>query len=405
MPGRAGSLPLWAGACWLIFATNILSAQTILSALEQEISGVVKLAKPAVVTVISFTKGSEKSSGGIFEFFRDRQAAEEKIKIGTGLIISSDGFILTKESVIREAERIDLSLDDGALYPAEWVVSDSARGIALLKIFGSNLPHAAIGMKGDLNPGSWITVIGNSLGVPHAVSVGFISAIQPDGTIQISAHVDPGSNGSPVFNAKAEAIGIVAGRLGVAEKEDNHEHYFASTALVYSLAEVMPFVQTHIQSYYEKAGWIGVRLLTDSLSAGHPRVQYLFEGGPGQLAGLQVGDIITHFNGLPATSSNRLRELVMKVPPGQEVPIQVLRLNQEMTLQVRVGKKSPVALQELAAYREKKPPAVLPFTPAPQPPKGEAGVNSIWLQRRLEALEKEIRTLQNYYQQNIYKKK
>lgn len=386
----------------LIFSTHVLHAQPLLSALEQEISGVVKLAKPAVVTVFNITKSAtEKPGGGLFEFFRDRQTAENQVKVGTGLIISSDGFIVTKESVIRDAGRIELSLDDGSLYPAEWVVRDSARGIALLKILGHNLPHATIGMKNDISAGSWITVIGNSLGVPHAVSIGVISAIQPDGMMQISANVDPGSNGSPVFNVKAEAIGIVAGRISVTENE--HEHYFGSTALVYSLAEMMPFVQTAIQSYYAKVGWIGVTVLADSSSSGHPRVLDLNELGPGYKAGMQVGDIITHFNDQPVTSSNRLRELVMQVQPGQVAPVKVLRVNQELVLRVRVSQKSPIALQELAAHAVQESASL--DSPPISLPKGEPGANSLWLRRRLDALEKEIRTLQNYYQQNFYNKK
>ncbi len=364
----------------------------------------VKLAKPTVVTVINITKAAAgKPGGGLFEFFRDRQTAENKVKVGTGLIISSDGFIVTKESVIRNAERIELSLDDGSLYPAEWVMQDSARGIALLKILGHGLPNATIGMKNDISAGSWITVIGNSLGVPHAVSVGVISAVQPDGMMQISANVDPGSNGSPVFNVKAEAIGIVAGRISVTEKENEHEHYFGSTALVYSLAELMPFIQDAIRSYYSKVGWIGVTVLADSSSGGHPRVLNLHEQGPGHQAGLQVGDVITHFNDYPVTSSNRLRELVMEVQPGQEAPVKVLRVHQELVLRVRVSQKTPIALQELAAHTEIESAFMAP--PPTSLPKGEPGTDSLWLQRRLDALEKEIRTLQYYYQQNFYNRK
>ena len=397
---RPGVLP---GVFLLLFSTNTLSAQALLSALEEEISGVVKLARPAVVTVINITKGAAGKSGGLFEIFRDRQAAENKIKIGTGLIISSDGFILTKESVIRDAERIEVSLDDGAIYPADWVVHDSARGIALLKILGQELPHATIGMKNEVSAGSWITVIGNSLGVPHAVSVGVISAVQPDGMMQISANVDPGSNGSPVFNVKAEAIGIVAGRIGVAEQESDHEHYFGSTALVYNLAELMPFVQASIAKFYARHGWIGVTVVTDSLSGQHPRVLKLHEQGPGYQAGVQLGDIITHFNDRPVTSSNRLRELVMQVQPGQEAAVKVLRQNQELELRVLVSQKNPVALQELAAHRQAE---IAPREAAPAfPQRSDPDAISVWLRRRLDALEKEIRTLQNYYHQNIYPKK
>ncbi len=397
-------LCLCVGAYGIIFSTTPAHAQPLLSALELEISSVVKFAQPAVVTVINITKAAAgKPGGGLFEFFRERQADESKVKVGTGLIISSDGFILTKESVIRDAERIELSLDDGSMYPVEWVARDSVRGIAVLKIFGQNLAHARIGMQSDIRAGSWITVIGNSLGVPHAVSVGVISAVQPDGMMQISANVDPGSNGSPVFNVKAEAIGIVAGRISVAENVNDHEHYFGSTALVYSLLDLMPFLQASIEKYYASHGWIGVTVVTDSLSGEHPRVLKLHEQGPGDKAGLQLGDVITNFNDEPVTSSNRLRELVMELQPGQEVAVRVRREHQDLVLRVLVGQKAPVALQELAVHREKKS---APLEPVPtSSPASESGANSLWLQRRLDALEREVRTLQNYYQQSVYPKK
>ncbi len=368
-----------------------LFAQGVISALEEEISALVQTAKPAVVTIIALKKGAESKS--IFDLFGERREAGKELKVGTGLIISSDGFLLTKDSIVRAAGQVDVALDNGASHRVEWMARDSLRGIALLKISAPNLQPARFSMTDALRAGSWVTVIGNALGMPHAVSIGLVSAIQPDGLVQISANVDPGSNGSPVFDAHAHAVGMVMGRVSFEAEEPSASKFFSNTALVHPFADLLPFVRAAVEQYYTEHGWIGVTVVTDASSPGRPRILKLNENGPGHKCGLQVGDTITHFDGKDVDSPSALGALVNQARPGEIVPVKVNRLEQDLTLEVRIAAKSPVALAELN-FETSASRATMQVAPANP---WKASEPQLRLQRRIDALEKKVKALQSYY--------
>lgn len=372
-----------------------LRAQSVISALEEELSALVQTAKPAVVTVLATKKSAENK--GLFDIFSERKEAERELKVGTGLIISSDGFLLTKESILRDAGYVDVALVNDASHRVEWMQQDSASGIALLKISATNLQPARFSMKESLRAGSWVTVIGNSLGVPHAVSIGVVSAIQPDGLVQISANVDPGSNGSPIFDAHAHAVGLVMGRVGLELAAPNANKFFSNTALILPFEDVLSFVRAALVRYYAEHGWIGVTVVNNPAGQSRPRILQLTENGPGHKAGLQVGDTITHFDGQEVDSPSTLGKLVNQVRPNDVVAIKVLRGEQELILDVRIAAKTATALIELNLIErvtKDLPPQNFWKTPAPR------NEPQLLLERRLNALEKEIQDLRNAYKRN-----
>ncbi|MGH7449742.1 MAG: S1C family serine protease, partial [bacterium] len=166
---------LWAATLFSLWA-NSVAAQTLLAALEQDMRHLVQVAKPSVVTIVAATVNVKKE-GGLFGLFRGRENETPEVKIGSGLIISSDGFIVTKESVVREASQIEAVLVDGQAVRAELVALDSLSNVAVLKINGDRLTPARISAAESVQAGSWVAVIGNALGMPQAVSVGVVSAI------------------------------------------------------------------------------------------------------------------------------------------------------------------------------------------------------------------------------------
>ncbi len=381
--------------------TQSVFAQSVISALEQEIGDLVHAAKPSVVTVLAMKRSSRNTEGkGLFGFFGDQQEAEKEFKAATGIIISSDGFVLTKESVLRDVGIIDVALDNGSSYRAEWVERDSLRGVALIKIPASDLTPAHFSMTEKLRAGSWITVIGNSLGVSHAVSVGVVSGIQPDGVVQISANVDPGCNGSPVFDAHAHVIGMVMGRMELETSEPRKSSFFSNTALVHPFEDLLPFLRSAVERYYAQHGWIGVTVVTDASWPSPPRILKLIENGPGHKSGLQVGDTITHFDGKEVDSPSTLGELVNQVRPGATVSVKVNRMGQELALEVRIAPKTPIALAELNFESDTSHAATQSSSPKSLK-RIEGRTEPQWmLQRRLDALEKEIKALQSYYKRN-----
>lgn len=381
------------GLLVLCCQAGALQAQSLLSALEREIADIVNSAKPSVVTVTAL-KAPSSSGSRLFEMFGDRREAAKELVVGSGLIVSSDGFVLTKESVVRAADYIDVAMDDGATYRAELVRVDSARGVAIVKIHATGLTPARIGLASDLNAGSWVAVIGNALGVPQAVSVGVVRAIQADGGLHITANVDPGSNGSPVFDTQGRAVGMVAGRVGLEEASAQNGNFFSNTALVYALSEILPAVRAAAEHYYATHGWLGITVVTDGEQT-WPRILTIVPDGPAQQAGLQVGDIIRKFSGQTVDSLTSLSTLVAATLPGEEVELEVVRQEKFSRVTVRLGTRIPIALSELRVPISGEP----ALETQPRWPPGESmRPEPAWLQQRINALEKELRALKNLYQ-------
>ncbi|MDL1878378.1 PDZ domain-containing protein [Cytophagia bacterium CHB2] len=380
-------------ALLLLVQANAALPQGLLSAMEREIADIVKSVKPSVVTVRALKVSAGSGAGGLLGIFGDRRSREQEIIVGSGLLVSSDGFVLTKESVVRNADRIEVDIADDATYPAELVTADSINGPAVLKIHVNGLRPARIGIASDLDAGSWVTVIGNALGVPQAVSVGIVSAIPSEGGMQISANVDPGSNGSPVFDTKGHAVGMIAGRVGIAQSEIHNGGLFTNTALAYSLSEFLPFVRSVAKKYYDSHGWLGVTVVADGKDAA-PRILTIVEGGPAHKAGLQVGDIIKKFGAHTVDSHTLLSELVCQAKPDEDVLIVISRLDQEINMNVRLGPKIPLALTELKTWGTTSPPDENEM----QIQKEQLTPEPKWLHHRINALEKELRVLKSLYQ-------
>lgn len=370
-----------------------LQAQSLLNAIEKEIEAIVVKARPAVVTVTAINNVHEGK--GLLGMFGGGKSEIPKRMVGSGLVVSSDGFILTKESIVRKANRIEVTLNDGSFYDADLIEVENKMGVALLKIGASRLEYVEIGGTDELHSGSWVTVIGNAVGVPQAVSVGVVSAVQTNGIIQITAQVDPGSNGSPVFGTSARAVGIVAGRMSLGLQDQPSESIFSQAVSVYALAPLLPFMRESVRKYYDSQGWIGVTLLADTSAQGRPRVLSLVENGPAARAGLQVGDVITSIANQTVDSLSQLGRLVAQARPDEKVSIGIDRDGTDLTLEVRVAKREAVALAELKLLEEpaewKPQPWRKMAAPAP------AASDPAAMHRRLDALEQEIKALRSMY--------
>ena len=309
----------------------------------------VEAARPSVVTIMATTDGEKIESGGLLSLFRSKDNRAAEVKVGSGLIVSRDGFVVTKESVVRGAKQIEMALAEGIQFRAEIVALDSANGIAVLKMSGEQFSPAPIGSAESVEAGSWVTVIGNALGMPQAVSMGVVSAVHTNGIIQISANVDPGSNGSPLFNAQGQAVGIVSGRMGLGATSLIPENYFSCTALVFPLAAYLPRLREIVQNYYESRGWLGIRVMADPNERRHLRVLSLVKNSPAERSGLQVGDVIISFAGKPVEAATNLPALVAACKPGTSQTLKVLRGENAMSFDVQFGHAVPLALDELHA--------------------------------------------------------
>jgi len=360
----------------------------------------VEVAKPSVVTIMASTAAEKSGEGGLFGLFRGKKNNQPEIKVGSGLIVSSDGFIVTKESVIRGANQIEVTLVNGELFRAETVALDSASGVTVVKIAGEKFSPAQIGSAASVQAGSWMAVIGNALGMPQAVSVGVVSALHASGVIQISANVDPGSNGSPVFNAQGNAVGIVSGRMGLAPNSVIPENYFSCTSLVYPLAAFLPRLRQIIQRYYETRGWLGITVMADAKDRQHLKVLSFAKDGPAERGGLQIGDVITHFTNRPVDAFTNLPALVAACRPGTNETLTVMRGDSAIKLTMQIGQAAPIALSELQAARDE-------IAHDMEHDEGKASaqieirkIENLQLQQRIRALEKELKYLRSLQQKH-----
>ncbi len=215
-----------------------------------------------------------------------------------------------------------------------------------------------------------------------------------NGIIQISANVDPGSNGSPMFNAEGKAVGIVSGRMGLGPNSIIPENYFSCTALVYPLARCLPRLREIVSRYYESRGWLGVRVVADSQNQRLPRVLSLVKDGPAERVGIQVGDVITHFTGQPIESFMKLPEMVAACRPGASENLRVMRGDSIINFNVQLGQQAPVALGELQTA------PALPPEPenSKSPIQAKFKLDNLLIHQRIQALEKELQQLRSLQQ-------
>ena len=335
---RIGSVVLLAG--------QHASAQSVLTLLEKEITTLVAEARPSVVTVeaVNAAATEKKAEDRLLSFLTQgkEQTHASEVRIGSGLILTTDGFIVTRRSVVDDAHEVFVTIYGDRRLPAEVVGSDSAAAIALLRITEANLRAVRLNNTDDMRPGCFGIVVGNSMGMPYAVSMGIISGIRADGFMQLSANVDPGSSGSPVFNARGEAIGLIAAVVNY-ERDDSEAvtGYFGHSTLVWPVSMLLPPIRKIMDDYYSSHGWLGVTVNRDpqNLLRNGARVVRLEDDGPGQRAGLRVDDIITEFGGQRLKSMTELRQMVLQFKPGEKVNVGLSRQNTPLTLQVEIGRR------------------------------------------------------------------
>ena len=279
-------------------------------------------------------------------FFRDMpQSSRKERSLGTGFIISDDGYILTNDHVVDGADEIKVKLSDGRTFTGTVRGLDEKIDLALVKIdAGKQLPVAKLGDSDKLRIGEWVMAIGNPFGLEQTVTVGIVSAkgrvigAGPyDDFIQTDASINPGNSGGPLFNLKGEVIGIntaiVAGGQGI------------GFAIPVNMAKQV--VEQLRDDGKVTRGYLGVMVqplseeLAQSFDLARPHgalVSEVVKGSPAEKAGIKRGDVILRFNGQAIDERNDLPKIVATTKVGKSVPVVVYRDGKERELQVEVGK-------------------------------------------------------------------
>ena len=293
--------------------------------------------------------GSPFSNNDPFDEFFNRffgQQPQRKFKqrsLGSGFIISKDGYILTNNHVVEDADEVKVTLSDEKTYDAKIIGTDAKTDLAVLKIkVDHDLPIVPLGDSSKLRVGDWVIAIGNPFGLERTVTAGIVSARGRvigsgpyDDFIQTDASINPGNSGGPLFNLQGEVVGIntaiVASGQGI------------GFAIPVNMAkDLLPQLKTGKVS----RGWLGVQIqqvtpeLAESFDLESEKgalVADVVEDSPADRAGLKTGDIILSFNGQEVDGMRKLPRLVAAVPPGTKVRMKVLRRGKVKKLKVVIA--------------------------------------------------------------------
>ncbi len=270
---------------------------------------------------------------------------ERPTGVGSGFIISADGYIMTNAHVVDGADEILVTLTDKREFKAKLIGADKRTDVALVKIEAKQpLPTVQIGDSSKVKVGEWVVAIGSPFGLENTVTAGIVSAKGRDTGdytpfIQTDVAVNPGNSGGPLIDMRGNVIGInsqIYSRTGG----------FMGISFAIPIDEAMRVVEQLKKQGYVVRGKIGVQIdsvsreLAESLGLGQARgalVRVVEKGGAADKAGVQVGDIVTSFNGKPVERANDLPRLVGETKPDATVPMQVLRMGKTLTLNVKVG--------------------------------------------------------------------
>ena len=287
------------------------------------------------------------------EFFKDRQGGGEPRQmqsLGSGFIIdAAEGIVVTNNHVIADADEIEVNFSDGSKLKAELVGTDPKTDIAVLKVDPSlkRLKQVDFGDSDKMRIGDWVMAIGNPFGLGGSVTVGIISARNRDidagpydDFIQTDAAINRGNSGGPLFNMYGEVVGINTAIISPSG---------GSIGIGFSIpAEMAVSVVSQLREFGEtRRGWLGVRIqpvtpdIAESLGidvAQGALVSGIIKGGPVDNGAIEVGDVITRFDGRDIKESRELPLAVAESPVGKEVDVVVIRKGEEMTVKVTLGR-------------------------------------------------------------------
>ena len=282
------------------------------------------------------------------EFFR-RFFGEGEIEefdaqsLGSGFIISPDGFIISNNHVVRNADEVIVRLSDRREYKARVVGTDEPSDVALLKIEAEGLPAVRLGTGYELKVGEWVLAIGSPFGFDHSVTAGIVSAKGRSlprenyvPFIQTDVAINPGNSGGPLFNLQGEVVGV-------------NSQIFSRTGGFMGLSFAIPIdvAMDVAEQLRDKGrvsrGWLGVLIqdvtleLAESFGMAKPLgalVAKVLDGSPAERAGFEVGDILLSFDEHSIERSSDLPPIVGRTRVGREVPVEILRNGESVILHV-----------------------------------------------------------------------
>ncbi|MDH5435592.1 MAG: DegQ family serine endoprotease [Gammaproteobacteria bacterium] len=348
----------------LLFTLTFFSQPVFAQGLP-DFTEMVEAASPAIVNISTTQKVKRSNKHLPFEipdmpengpfkdfmdkFFRqDEDGIEEHdvASLGSGFIITNDGYIMTNNHVVKDADEIIVRLSDRREFKAEVIGTDHYSDIALLKIDASNLPMVKIGDSNKLKVGEWVLAIGSPFGFEHSVTAGIVSAKGRSlprenyvPFIQTDVAINPGNSGGPLFNMDGEVVGVnsqIYSRTGG----------FMGLSFAVPITMAMNVVDQIRNKGRVTRGWLGVliqdvtRELAESFGMKQPKgalVAKVMSDSPAEKAGFKTGDIILSFDGKSIPRSSDLPPMVGRSEVGNQYKVKILRNGKYKTLTVKIA--------------------------------------------------------------------
>jgi len=270
---------------------------------------------------------------------------------GSGVIVNTEGYIVTNNHVVEEASSITVTTSDGREFPGKIIGTDPKTDLAVIKIEGENLPHMSWSEGEDIQVGDVVLALGSPFGLKSTVTMGIVSALgrgnvgitEYEDFIQTDAPINPGNSGGPLVNMNGEIIGIntaIFSRTGGSEG--------IGFAIPFAIAK--DITDSLIKTGKVVRGWMGIAIqeLNPALAqsfqlpegqTGGVLISEVHENGPSAKGGIQRGDVILEYRGEMLRDVNHLRHIVARTRVGDDIQIKVLRDGEEKILTVQVGER------------------------------------------------------------------
>jgi serine protease Do len=354
---------------WLLAGFLALPLPTL--AALPELVGIIKHVRPAVVNIYTTQKiqtsdsenapGKPEEKSPLDDFFKryfeggpDIPQDRETQSLGSGFVISADGYILTNAHLVKDADTINVRFSDYSEKPAKLVGLDERTDIALLKVKAKGLPTVTFGDSDKLEVGEWVVAIGSPFGLDYTATQGIVSALGrslPGGSyvpfIQTDAAVNPGNSGGPLINTRGEVIGVNSQIV-------TQSGGYMGLSFAIPIKVAARVVEQIKKQGHASHGYLGVMIqsvtqeLADSFGLKDVRgalVAQVMKNSPASRAGLQVGDVIMRFNGKPVNQSSDLPPLVSETPVGKTVSLDIIRKGKPKTLRVKIQELADTTAQ------------------------------------------------------------
>jgi serine protease Do len=368
---KAGSLILVAGSALMIgllaerptvvtpISPKPAVAQTAtegIQALKSQSKAFVAIAKEILPSVVSITSNkviSPASDGGPFSerffhrFFDDLPEEFRQQGSGSGVIVSEDGYVLTNNHVVENADDLEVVLYDGRRFPAEFVGTDPFSDVAVIRIQATGLDPAELGDSDDLEVGEWVLAAGNPFQLSSSITAGIVSAKGRSGIgltryenfIQTDAAINPGNSGGALVNLDGEVVGI---NTAIATRSGGYQ----GIGFAIPINEARENMDQLIKTGRVTRGFLGVNIgdvdatmaeyygLDDAKGA---IVNHVTDDSPAENAGIEQGDVIVALNGDPIAGFSDLQKRIAAIRPGTEVKLELVRDRRHQSVTAKLG--------------------------------------------------------------------